>query len=193
MSLEIDYICSVCAKIIKNPTGLPCTVCGETLKDTEANNTDTIKCATCDIEYNIKEHTFFPKKLIDKMLSQYIDEEKSFKLQIDKSMEDLYCFCERSKLSLEVECQIANFREIKRQIEARQNESKLRIEDIHMDIIEMNKKTVDQYMDSALETLEEDLYDHQLLNEVVNSINRKQEEKIPTDDTDSNFDETIIS
>ena len=143
MSLKADFVCSICAKILKDPIWLPCicTVCGEHLHEELAQKTNIIKCAPCNIEHNVSNDKFKPNTIVAKILSQGIhltDEENALKLKLQEQMAIIYKLCGelREKKSLfEVEV-YDHFQEIRRHIDIRFEETNCIDEALYMDTIE---------------------------------------------------------
>ena len=106
-----------------------CTVCGDHLEDKEVRKSNTIKCISCNIWYDLNEAKFCPNKVIENILSQndhLNDKEKSLKHQIEQEMVAMYQLGDelREKKSLnEMECH-NHYQEMRRQIDIRREEAK---------------------------------------------------------------------
>ena len=158
--------------------------------------TNIIKCATCNIEYDIKDIELFkPNKLVEDILSAGVhlsDEEKSLKLQ---AMGDFYELCnELGETTSVLEVEVYNhFVELRRKIDIRCEEAKARIDDLYMEMIDLSKKAEAKYMeqlkmalvrnaDKLLENgrkvLAEKSRDPNLLIQTVRDMQARQEEFI---------------
>ena len=202
--MKSDFVCSICSKIFTKPIAFACgcTVCGDHLHDKEVLKTNSIKCATCKISYNVNELKFKPNKTIENLLSQGVhlsDEEKALKQQIEQEIDEFYKLCDelREKNAL-IEVEVYDhFVEVRRKIDIRREETKSRIDDIYMEMIDLAKQVEAQYMDhlkkqvnKALvrsghdslekenEQLDEKFRDPNLLVDSVKAMKKKHEEDI---------------
>ena len=175
-----------------------CTVCGDHLEDKEVRKSNTIKCISCNIWYDLNEAKFCPNKVIENILSQndhLNDKEKSLKHQIEQEMVAMYQLGDelREKKSLnEMECH-NHYQEMRRQIDIRREEAKKRIDVLYMEMIDLTIKAEAEYMEYLTKhvshTLENDLdnetkllvekfRDPHLLIESLNKLKGKQDENI---------------
>ena len=161
MSLKDEFVCSICAKIFKDPVCFPCicTMCAEHLHEPDVQSNNQIACATCSIEYSVSDTEFKPNKLVDRMLRQDLHlspEEKSLKLKLGQGIDDLQQLCDEllgTKSSFEVDVD-DHFAEIRRQIDIRYEETRGRLDAIYMQMIDITKKTEAQFMEySRLKTI----------------------------------------
>ena len=85
MSLKANFVCGICAKILKKPMSVPCNcsqICKEHVDYEIKNKKTSMTCATCKESYDIPENGFLEmKKIRDSIEKNYHlseDEKKAF-------------------------------------------------------------------------------------------------------------------
>ncbi len=96
--------CSYCSKILKNPIELPCShiLCKIHLTEKDIVKQNTIKCAECKQEFQIKDNQFRSNYLAKKQLDEHVylsDEEVSLKKQIEESIRHFFQMYEHFTLN----------------------------------------------------------------------------------------------
>ena len=75
MNLKLDFECSCCNKILKNPIQLPClcdTICAEHLKDSNVLKEKCIKCNRCQEVFSLSENEFKSNRIVQNLLAKEI-------------------------------------------------------------------------------------------------------------------------
>ena len=91
----MDFQCSCCNKILKNPIHLPCfcdTICAEHLKDSNVLKEKCIKCHRCNEAFPLNESDFKTYEIVQNLLAKEIylgDVGKKVKKPFRKGIESL--------------------------------------------------------------------------------------------------------
>jgi hypothetical protein len=73
MSVKLDFQCSYCNKILKNPIQLPCicvTFCAEHLKDSNVLKDKCIKCNRCNEVFPLNKSDFKSNEIVQNIFSK---------------------------------------------------------------------------------------------------------------------------
>ena len=97
MSSKVDYVCSYCPKIFKNPIIIPCfhTICEHHLQETNFLKNKLIKCKICKLDIDLTTYTIKPNKHAKILLEQesYLSEVgKSSKNSLEEDLKKLMEF-----------------------------------------------------------------------------------------------------
>jgi hypothetical protein len=197
--LKITLTCSYCSKIFKNPVELPCNhnVCKEHLIDKDVQKQNKIKCAECELEFQVKDNEFKSFELFNKLLDDQLylsDEEMSLKQKIEESIQNFFQLYEEfllGKNSLDLNCH-NHFQELRFQIDEQRENLKAKIDEVALEMIDKTKQLEAKYLLSlnaiSVETnktleieikeTEEAFRNPALLIESIREIQRKQEDAV---------------
>jgi hypothetical protein len=101
MSVKLDFQCSYCSKIFKNPIQLPCichTICAEHLKDSNILKEKCIKCSKCNEVFQLNESDFKSNRIVQNLLAKEIylsDEENKVKKSLETELKFFYDLVEQ--------------------------------------------------------------------------------------------------
>ena len=149
MNLKLDFQCSCCNKILKNPIHLPCfcdTICAEHLNDSNVLKEKCIKCNKCNQIFPLNECDFKSNEIVQNLLAKEIylsDNEKKLKKSLETRLKLFYDLAEQ----LEQDENVAqmeshnHFQEIRRKLDLHREELKDKIDKIYLEMID---KTIEQ-------------------------------------------------
>jgi hypothetical protein len=160
MNLKLDFECSCCNKILKNPIQLPClcdTICAEHLKDSNVLKEKSIKCNRCQEVFPLNESEFKSNRIVQNLLAKEIylsGGEKKLKKSLETRLKLFYNLAEQ----LEQDENVAqmeshnHFQEIRRKLDLQREELKEKIDKIYFEMIDETKEKENSYA-SRLESL----------------------------------------
>ena len=149
MNLKLDFQCSYCNIIIKNPIQLPCfcdTICAEHLKDSNVLKEKCIKCNRCKEVFPLNEKEFKSNRIVSNLLAKEIylsDEEKALKSALEAKLKVFYDRVEQLELNKNVSIMKNHnhFQEIRRKLDLQREELKEKIDKIYFEMID---KTIEK-------------------------------------------------
>jgi hypothetical protein len=144
---KLNWTCSYCSKIFKDPIELPCkhNLCKEHLNEKDVLKRNKIECAVCQQFFQVKSQDFNSNDLIKKFLQDQLflsDEEISLKEKIEESIQVFYDICEKfclNKTSFASDVH-NHIQEIRFQLDEHREILKKKIDVIYMEMIEKTKK-----------------------------------------------------
>ena len=154
MSLKLDLLCTYCSQILERPVQLPCsdTICGAHLLEKSVLKEDRFCCPTChETHTNMRDNPLVkPNKAMQKLLDNerhLSGEERALKASLETGFAQMFELCEQfeaSKVSLDADCH-EHFAEIRRQIDVRREELKLKVDKIALAMIDEVKRFESKY------------------------------------------------
>ena len=200
MSVKLDFECSYCNKILKNPLHLPCicdTICAEHLKDSDVIKEKCIECNKCKEVFPLNENDFKSNRIVQNLLAKEIylsDEEKNLKKSLESKLNAFYVRVEQLEQNINVaQTESHNhFQEIRRKLDLHREELKEKIDKIYFEMIDQTKEKENSYASriaslsykGEIQTLEKEIHSaneaFRHLNVSLDSIQRMADERNAT-------------
>jgi hypothetical protein len=160
MSVKLDFQCSYCNIILKNPIHLPCfcdTICAEHLKDSNVLKEKCIKCNRCKEVFPLNESDFKSNRIVSNLLTKEIylsDKEKNLKSTLEAKLKVFYDRVEQLEQNKNVSVTESHnhFQEIRRKLDLQREELKEKIDKIYFEMIDETKEKEKLYA-SRIESL----------------------------------------
>jgi hypothetical protein len=201
LKLKSQLTCSNCSRIFKDPILLPCddSICRGHLSERDVCKANKIKCKACNGEFQFNDDAFRSNKTLRNLIenqSYLSDEESSLKHEIEISIRKFFEFYDeftqnKNKSESDV---FDHFQDMRFQIDEHREESKKRIDDIALAMIDKVKefeviylKSLNEKLSSFDETksienefnqIEETFRDPNLLIETIREMQHKQDESL---------------
>jgi hypothetical protein len=202
---KLNWTCSYCSKIFRNPIILSCddSICSEHLFERDVVRENKIKCKECNEEFEVKNNQFKSNKGLKKLTESHSylrSKELRLKQQLEISIKKFYQYYDefihnQSKLESDV---FDHFQEMRFQIDEHREmlrENNAEIDDIALAMIDETKKYEVKYLNSLREKLlepssfeetksletelnlvEDTFRDPNLLIETIQKMQQKQDE-----------------
>jgi hypothetical protein len=199
--LKSQVTCSYCSKIVKDPIDLPCndSICRDHLKERDVVKQNKIKCKKCNEEFQVNDYEFKSNEALTQLIERHShlsNEETDLKQQLENSIKKFFDFYDeftinRTKLESSI---YDHFHEMRFQVDEHSEESKKRIDDIALAMIDKIKKHEERYLkelkekfssfnerqsfESELSQIEETFRHPNLLISTIKEMQQRQEESL---------------
>lgn len=153
MNPKVDFQCTHCPKVLKNPINLPCDcgiICEKHLRDEDVLKANVIKCKICKKDFSLTGSVFVANRRLQNMLNNEVhltSVEKNVKSSLNDSIKVIFELknqFEKNK-NMAVTASFEFFQELRRNIDLQKELLNCKIEEVYFDMIAAAKVTESLY------------------------------------------------